>query len=234
MIKAVFLDIDNTLLSFSGYVKEAMWAGFAQFGLKPYTEAMFPVFERINNTLWRGIEQGSLSYEELLKIRWNLIFKELDIAFDGSVFEDYFKEQLFYSAVPEPGAQELLDYLSRRYLLCAASNGPYAQQINRLRLGKMYGCFSHFFISSRLGAQKPSRAFFDCCFKELRAAELPGLLPEETIIIGDSVSSDISGGLGYGMHTCLYRKNPAPGTQAEEGIRAEYVVASLGEIERIL
>lgn len=231
MIKVVFIDIDNTLLSFSGYVKESMRNGFARFNLKPYTEAMFPVFEKINNSLWGQIEQGTLSYEELIKIRWNMIFKELDIAFDGKVFEEYFKEQLFYSAVPEEGAIELLKYLDQRYTLCIASNGPYEQQINRLRVGKMHSYFSHFFISSQIGAQKPSTAFFDYCFKELRASEFPKLLPEETIIIGDSISSDISGGIKYGMHTCLYKNN----TLSDENIfRADHVVSSLSEIEQIL
>lgn len=137
MIQVVLIDIDNTLLSFSGYVKEAMRDGFAQYGLKPYTEAMFPVFERINNSLWEQIEQGTLSFEELTEIRWNLIFHALGISFDGRIFEQYFREKLFFSAVPEPGAVELLEYLSRRYRLCIASNGPYEQQINRLRLGNM-------------------------------------------------------------------------------------------------
>ncbi len=231
MIKVVFIDIDNTLLSFSGYVKEAMRDGFAQFGFKPYTEAMFPVFEKINNRLWGQLEQGTLSYEELIKIRWNMIFKELGIAFDGQVFEEYFREKLFYSAVPEQGAVELLEYLSRRYVLCAASNGPYEQQINRLRIAKMHDYFAHFFISSRIGAQKPNRAFFDYCFRELRTSGFPELLPEETMIIGDSISSDISGGNAYGMHTCLYQKHTVPDADISG---ADHVAASLNEIERIL
>ena len=45
MIKVVFIDIDNTLLSFTDYVKESMREGFPSFGLKPYMEAMFPTFE---------------------------------------------------------------------------------------------------------------------------------------------------------------------------------------------
>lgn len=231
MIKVVFIDIDNTLLSFSGYVRETMRDGFAEFGLKPYTEDMYPVFEKINNSLWKKIEQGTLLYEEHIKIRWNMIFKELGIAFDGRVFEEYFREKLFYSAIPEEGAVELLEYLSRRYILCVASNGPYKQQLSRLRIGKMYDYFTHFFISSQIGAQKPGRAFFDHCFKELRASEFPELSPEETMIIGDSVSSDISGGIGYGMHTCLYQKNAAPDADRSG---ADYMVASLKEIERIL
>ena len=231
MIKVVFIDIDNTLLSFSGYVKESMRDGFARFGLKPYTEAMFPVFERVNNRLWRQLEAGTLSFDELIKIRWNLVFKELDISFDGQIFEKYFRKRLFDSAVPEPGAMELLQYLSQRYVLCIASNGPYEQQMNRLRVGKMYDYFAHFFISSRIGAQKPSRAFFDYCFRELRASAFPELLPEETMIIGDSVSSDIAGGIGYGMHTCLYQKRPV----SDENLSGvDYIAASLAEIERIL
>ncbi len=232
MIKVVFMDIDNTLLSFSGYVKESMKNGFAQFGLKPYTEEMFPVFEKINTRLWKQIEEGTLSFEELMEIRWNTIFKELGIDFDGKTFEKYFREQLFYSAVPEQGAMGLLKYLSQKYTLCVASNGPYEQQLNRLRIGKMYDFFEHFFVSSKICAQKPNTAFFDYCFTKLRKTEFPHLLPQETIIIGDSISSDISGGINYGMHTCLYLKNT---TMADVNIvRADYAVERLAEIKHIL
>ena len=231
MIKVVMIDIDNTLLSFSGYVKEAMREGFAFFGLKPYSEDMFPVFEKINDSLWRQLEQGKLTFDELVKCRWNLIFKELEIDFDGRIFEEYFQKQLFYSAVPEDGAEELLEYLSRKYTLCVASNGPYEQQMNRLTVGKMRDYFTYCFISSQIGAQKPSREFFDRCFSILRDAEFSELAPEEVIIIGDSISSDISGGIDYGMRTCLYQKNAM---HARSNTGADYVVNSLSEIKTIL
>ena len=207
MIKVVLIDIDNTLLSFTGYVKEAMREGFSLFGLKPYTEAMFPVFKSINDSLWGQLEQGTLTFEE------------------------YFREKLFYNAVPEDGAEDLLKYLCRKYTLCAASNGPYEQQINRLRVGEMDEYFTCYFISSQVGAQKPSREFFDHCFSVLRNTEHPDLAPEEVIIIGDSISSDISGGYDYGMHTCLYQKSEITGRGDP---RAEYVVRSLAEIKNIL
>ena len=89
----------------------------------------------------------------------------------------------------------------------------------------------YFFISSQLGAQKPSRQFFDRCFSILREAEFPALMPEEVIIIGDSVSSDISGGRDYSIRTCLYQKEAAPENK-DSG--ADYVVSSLAEIKNIL
>ena len=230
-IKVVLIDIDNTLLSFSEYVKNSMKEGFSHFGLKPYSEDMFHIFEEVNNGLWRQIEQGTLSFEELKQIRWNRIFQELHIDFDGITFEKYFREQLFDSAIPEPGAMDLLNYLSSKYTLCAVSNGPYHQQMHRLEIGGMIGYFAHCFISSQVGAQKPSRAFFDYCFKVLRSDGYPHLKPDEVFIIGDSMTSDISGGLEYGIHTCLYRKN-VPSVQY--GRTAEYEFDSLSDVRNIL
>ena len=89
MIQTVLIDIDNTLLSFDAYVKQTMKEGFEHFGLKPYEPYMFDIFIRENTKLWRQIEQGTLVFEELEKIRWNIIFKYLDIEFDGTVFEKY-------------------------------------------------------------------------------------------------------------------------------------------------
>lgn len=146
MIKVIFLDIDDTLLSFSEYVKQAMRDGFKKYNLKPYAEDMFDTFKKINDQLWLQIEREELTYEELLKTRWNIIFKALGISFDGPTFETYFKEQLFYSAIPVPYAKDLLQYLVAKYTLCVASNGPYKQQMNRLRLADMEGYFKHFWL----------------------------------------------------------------------------------------
>ena len=99
MIKAVFIDIDDTVFSFSGFVKKAMRDGFEKFGLKPYTDEMYPVFEKINNELWRRVELNKLTIQQLCKIRWNMIFERINISFNGTEFENYFCEELHQSAV---------------------------------------------------------------------------------------------------------------------------------------
>ena len=92
------------------------------------------MFHRENNKLWRRIEEGTLTFPELEKIRWNNVFAALDMDFDGVVFEKYFRTALHESAIPVNGARELLEALRGRYLLAAASNGPYEQQLHRLAL----------------------------------------------------------------------------------------------------
>ena len=155
-MKAIFIDIDNTLLDFDEYVRTTMAEGFAHFGLPAYRPEMYHTFTTENNKLWRRIEEGTLTFEELQKIRWSRIFDALGIAFDGPTFEHYFRTAIYDSAIPVPGAVPLLQSLSRHSILCAASNGPYEQQLHRLELGGMKQYFTHFFISQRIGAAKPA------------------------------------------------------------------------------
>lgn len=229
-IKAVFIDIDNTLLDFDGYVRQTMKDGFEIFSLKHYEPYMYDVFTKINNALWKEIERGELTFAELENIRWNKIFEALGIDFDGTVFEDYFRKALNESAIPENGAYELLKYLSEKYIVCAASNGPFLQQTHRLELADMAKYFDYIFISEQVGVSKPSHGFFDYAFSRLNKENGKPMLPHETIIIGDSLSSDIAGGKDYGMKTCYYNKNRCSVSPET----ADFVISELADIMEIL
>lgn len=231
MIKVVFMDIDDTIFDFSAFVKKTIKDGFEKYGLLPYSDEMFLVFNKINNKLWRSIEQKELTLQELSNIRWNTIFKEIGISFNGKLFEDYFCKELYRSAIFEPHALEIIRYLNGKYIMCVASNGPYEQQINRLKVGGIASFFSHAFISSTIGAKKPDKAFFDYCFRELQRAGYENIMPEETIIIGDSITSDIAGGRNYGMKTCLYTRGQKYDSDYE---KADYIVSDLSDIMKIL
>ena len=132
-------------------------------------------------------------------MRWQTILTRLGLEADGAAMEDAFRVRLHESAVPVAGALDVLTRLHGKYRLCAASNGPYAQQVNRLRRAGMLDAFERLFISGQLGAEKPSRVFFDRCL-----AQLPGVRPEQCLMIGDSLTADIAGGRAAGMHTCWF------------------------------
>ena len=229
-MKLVFIDIDNTLLDFDECVKQAMQSGLQKYGLKKYENYMFDVFTKTNNKLWQEIERGKLSLENLEDLRWNSIFDEIGVAFDGREFEKYFREFLFESAIPIAGAHELLDYLKSKYVLCAASNGPYEQQLHRLELANMKGYFSQIFVSEKIGASKPSEVFFKKAFDILYNNSEEHFSAEDSIIIGDSLSSDIAGGKQYGMKTCLFSRNK----DFKEHEAADYTIESLEQIKDLL
>ncbi len=230
MIKAVFVDIDNTLLSFDGYVKQCMKEGFQKYELKQYEPYMFDVFVEENGNLWKQLEKGQLTFEHLEEIRWQKILDRLGIDFDGLVFERYFREGLYNSAILEKNALEIIQYLNQKYILCLASNGPYFQQCNRIKQAHLDRYFELAFISEKFGCSKPSKDFFDCSFQELNEYHKQTILPQETYIIGDSLSSDMQGGINYGMHTIFYKRNKdiiVPKT-------VEHVIEDLIDIKNIL
>jgi HAD superfamily hydrolase (TIGR01549 family) len=192
---------------------------------------MFDIFTEVNTALWHALEIGEISFEELKKKRWNMIFEHLGIIADGEAFQKYFRDRLFESAIPIDGAIELLQYLCKKYTLCVASNGPYLQQVNRLKIGGMLPYFSDLFISEEIGSSKPSESFFNACIDRLNLKSEEKILPCEIMIIGDSLSSDMSGGIRSGMQTCFYNPNKRP---IPLEMHLNYQVTSLKEIKNIL
>ena len=225
----IFIDIDNTLLDFDAYIRQTMAEGFAHFGLRPYEPYMEEIFHRENGKLWHQIEAGTLTFRELEQIRWNNVFRALQIDFDGPVFEKYFRAALYDSAIPVDGAMELLRALHGGYTLAVASNGPYQQQLHRLELAGMKPYFDWFFVSEKLGVSKPAAAFFDGAFAELNKGRETPVRPADCVIIGDSLTSDMAGGRGYGMRTCYFRRPGAP-----ESRDVSWQVSDLRQIPELL
>ncbi len=126
---------------------------------------------------------------------------------------------------------DLVKYLYGKYTLCVASNGPYFQQENRLRISGMLPYFSNIFISQEIGYSKPSDKFFSACMNRLNAQTEQAIMPDEVMIIGDSLSSDMFGGIQFGMQACFYNPKMKP---VPQGLKINYNVASLKEIKSIL
>ena len=192
---------------------------------------MFPIFLRINAGLWQQVERGELTFDELKRTRWSKVFEELDISFDSDTFEAYFRQRLFDSAIPLAGAREMLEYLSVKYILCVASNGPWEQQVNRLRVGGMLGYFSHLFISEGIGASKPSKEFFSYSLDQINAKRDQPIAACEVMMLGDSLTADMAGGIQNGLKTCWLNRSDAPLPQSME---IDHVIKSWREIPTIL
>lgn len=225
MIKAVLLDVDNTLLDFDACARSSIAQAAQELALSLPAET-FPVFRRINDRLWGQIEQGALSRAELLDIRWNLIFQELGVTADGPAFERFFVRYLASSAELVPGAVQLLEYLRGKYIIGIASNAPYGQQVRRLKLAGLYPFVQHLFISEQIGHSKPKAEFFRACCQALEPIQ-----PYQIMMIGDSLQADIAGAAAYGLKTCWFRHDH--GANAEN-VQADYTVDALESIKAFL
>ena len=167
MIRTVLIDIDNTLLDFDRCAEASIRQGLAELGL-PWPKGMFPVFRRVNDTLWREIEKGNLTRPGLRAIRWPWIFDRFGIDADGEAVEDRFVQLLWDSHEPVDGAEEVLRHLSARYAVYAASNAPAGEQENRLRLAGFdryfQGLFIFYFIGKRRIRRRQGNQLIKRCF----------------------------------------------------------------------
>ena len=224
MKKYVFLDIDNTLLDFNKSSKISIVEGFRRYGLK-YSENIFDTFVLINDELWERVEKKEISKEQLYNIRWQKIFNELQIDFNGHRFEKYFLESLHEIAEEVEGATNLLEYLSRRYDVSLTSNAPYHQQLNRLKKADMLRFVNRIYVSEKIGYPKPHKEFFDYCLKDLEITD-----KKEVIIIGDSYTSDIQGGINSHIDTIWFDRTNVQ----KQDLQYNYRVHSLNDIFAIL
>ena len=167
-----------------------------------------------------------LTTQQLFAFRWNRIFDALGIRADGAAFEQRFLDLLYETAIPVDGAAEICRYLKDKYILCAASNAFHDQQLNRLKIAGLLPFFDHVFVSESLGYRKPETEFFDAC-----RAFLPGVAADECVMIGDSLTADISGGRAAGMKTIWYNHTRRP---VPEHCEADQIVESLSELKNLL
>ena len=74
------------------------------------------------------------------------------------------------------------------------------KQRERLKKVGMFDYFTDMFVSEETGTQKPQKEFFDYCFARMEK----DLKPEEVMIIGDGLTSDMAGGNNAGIRTCWF------------------------------
>lgn len=225
MIKFVLLDIDDTLLDFGKAEYAAIFRTFTELGLNP-TDEMIHRYSEINDEQWKLLEQGKIERNAALVRRFGLLFEEYGVTASPEKAQDRYEYLLGIGHWFIDGAPELLAALYGKYKLYIVSNGTATVQDSRIESAAIGKYFEDIFISERMGADKPSKEFFDLCFE--RIADFN---KDEAIILGDRLSSDILGGINAGVRTCWFNPNALP---ADPDIRPDFEIRALSEFPPLL
>jgi len=224
MYKALFFDVDDTLLNFERCSQEALRKTFHYFHIT-YGDNIYELFRDIDNQLWVKQRQGALSVQDVLNLRFRQLFEQLHLRDCTPAFQDMFQEKLSEEVFPEPCAEESLLHLSSRYKLFAASNGLLKTQLKRLKLAGLLRYFWDVFVSDDIGYEKPNAAFFDECMRRSQ------LRHSEVLFIGDSMEADIIGANKSHIDSCWY--NPK-NRDKPFGVKIKYSISDLSQLENIL
>lgn len=222
---ALLFDADDTLLDFQASEYCALGTLFERMGI-PIDDKARELYRTLNKRMWLDYEKGGITKEELCNTRFRILFEQLGRAVDGVRTEAVYRDALGQEAQLLDGALEVCGALGGRYEMYIVTNGVYETQIRRLAASGLSGFFNDIFVSEKIGCSKPSRMFFDYVFSALH-----GKTAGEMLIIGDSLTSDIRGGVDSGIDTCWF--NPH-GVRNESGITPTYEIASLRNLVPLL
>ena len=225
MIEFLLLDLDDTILDFHKAERIALSKTIRDFGVEP-TEAVLARYHVINKWHWEQLELGKMTRSEVLEGRFGVLFSELGVHVDQTLCARAYEKNLSNGHYFLPGAEEAVDRLSKQYRLFLVSNGTASVQKGRMTSANLYRFFEKVFVSQEIGHNKPSKAYFDACF-----AQIEGFDPQKAIIVGDSLTSDIQGGINAGIRTCWV--NPSH-DKGREDIKPDYEIEALSQLEVLL
>lgn len=222
----ILLDVDGTLLDFDEAERLGVCEAMRAWGVEP-TPYLVERYHQINQEFWRSFERGEIAREDIFGNRFSRFFAALGKEVDGRAAEDLYRKQLDLCAILIDGADDICAWLKGQgYDLYIVTNGVSDTQYKRLRLSGLDAYFTDIFVSEDSGSQKPFKEYFDYCFARIREKD-----PSRMLIVGDSLTSDIRGGINAGISTCWLNAGSQPRVA---GIRPDYEIRSLQELKKIL
>ena len=219
--QTILFDADNTLLDFTRSEDAALRDALQGIGVHP-DDRMVAAYSEINDAMWKKLERGETTKEALRTDRFREFCRVERIDTDVEALARSYTEHLSTKSFLVDGALETCRKLKPFCALYVVTNGIGFVQRGRFNPSPLAPLFCDAFISEEVGFEKPRREYFEAV-----AAKIPHFDPENTLIVGDSLSSDIAGGIAFGIDTCWYN---AKGKPLPDGMKPTYIVTRLEDV----
>ncbi|MDR1019122.1 MAG: YjjG family noncanonical pyrimidine nucleotidase [Synergistaceae bacterium] len=218
----ILFDADGTLFDYDRAEEFALASSFRKYGIQ-FSQERNSLYREINDGKWKQFEAGVISKDELQTSRFAGLFAALGIAnIDAARFNKDYLGYLACGSELIDGAVEVCRSLSATMRLAIITNGIATVQLSRFSKSEIKDYISYMFVSEEIGYAKPDARYFDFVFDRMGPLGKPGVL-----VVGDSLTSDIQGGVNYGLDTCYY--NPRK-LENLSGIKPTFEIGSLAEI----
>lgn len=221
----LLFDVDNTLLDFDSAAKIAFHKTLEIFKI-PARPQIYSIYKKVNHLVWTAYENKEISSEALRPKRFELFLKEINLPGQPAEMNETYLSLLIESSTLWRGAKDVLNQLSSQYQMAVITNGLKEVQRPRLALTQIDHFFQTIIVSDEIGVAKPQAGFFDYAFQQIKSSS-----KNKVLVIGDSLNSDIKGGINYGLDTCWF--NPM-GKDNTSGLQPTYEIRTLRELMEVL
>lgn len=224
--EVILFDADETLFDFRRAEREALAKTIGEYGMD-YQEAYhLKIYQEINHQAWKDLEEGRITQDELKVIRFKRLSEALGVAFDEHAFGKSYMAHLAQGSFLYEGVESLIEALSHNFRLMIITNGLTDVQNKRIKQSTIAHFFEGIIVSEEVGVAKPNPQIFQLALDHLGHRDKATVL-----MVGDSLSSDILGGINFGIDTCWY--NPE-GASNSGSLQPTYEIHELPQLMTIL
>ena len=225
MIDTILWDLDNTIFDFSRAERIALRKTLVELGVEP-VETTLNRYSELNDAQWKLLELGKLTRQQVKVRRYQLLFEELGVDASAEQAAKLYEGYLALGHYYMDGAEEVLETLRGQYRMYLVTNGTASVQHGRVNSSNLMNYMEDMFISEEVGYDKPSNAYFDACF-----ARIPDFHKERAVIVGDSLTSDIRGGINAGVRTIWFNLR---GIEPSAELSPDREIRKLSELPELL
>ena len=218
-------DADNTLFDFNKAEENAFAIACEQMGFSS-TPELLATYSKINEALWKLLEQGGITQEVLRVRRFEQFLEAIHRNDDAQKMCDAFVDALGRQSVPLDGAVEAVKRWSAKVPVIIVTNGIGQVQRGRMAGSELRPYVSGLVISEEDGAAKPNPLMLE---KGMELAHVTDR--RRALMLGDSLTSDMAAARNAGIDACWF--NPK-GAANDKGVPIAYEIASLDEVDAIL
>jgi 2-haloacid dehalogenase len=222
--KWILFDADNTIFDYDAAEFGALRSTFEELG-RPLTQEHHQTYREVNHQNWLAYERGEISQAILRTRRFEQFLAAMGMGEDPVTVSRRYLFHLGNRTDLVAGAAEVVKALHGRVKMMIITNGLKDVQRSRFGLSEIGRCFEDIVISEEVGVAKPDGRIFDITFERMGKPN-----KADVLIVGDSLTSDIRGGLDYGIDTCWFNPGRRPNVL---GLEVGYEIGRLEEVLKI-
>jgi putative hydrolase of the HAD superfamily len=222
----IIFDADETLFDFKKSERDAFKNAMLEFNFKYDENYHLKIYHDINTAIWREFEEGLITQKVLKVERFKRLSDALKVNFDENSFAKSYMKHLANASFLYEGSLALIENLHKNYKLTIVTNGLTDVQDKRIRKSTIAKYFENIIISEEILVSKPDPKIFEYSVNSIKYTD-----KSKVLMVGDSLTSDIQGGINFGIDTCWYNPNKIINNTE---IKPTYEINSLMELIDIL
>ena len=224
--KIIIFDADETLFDYKKSEKDAFKNTMLEFDIKYDENHHLKIYKSINTAIWKEFENGLITQKKLKVERFKRLSDSLNARFDENLLAISYMKHLSNSSFLYDDSIPLVESLHKDYRLAIITNGLKDVQDTRIRKSIIAKYFEDIVVSEEIQISKPDPKIFEHTLNNIKHTD-----KSKVLMVGDSLTSDIQGGINFGIDTCWFNPKKIVNTT---GIKPTYEICSLMELKKLL